>query len=244
MNRDEAVRKVAALLRLAERPGTAGEAAASAAKAQELMDRYNIEAAFALDSGPDESVRDFASIDGGELDSTKRLEVWRAILSRGIASLHGCFTFRAHRGLGASLEIVGKPSDVEQVRYLYGWLSRAIVGLVNDHGRGLGPVWRREFCEGAAGEIVARLNANREATIVRERQERGADAHALALVNRALVRTEDASASKLIAYREHHLRAGGARYARQNGSARDAGRAAARSVNLSGGRQLRLGGGQ
>lgn len=44
-NREDVVRKITALLRLAERGGTKEEAFAAAAKAQDLMRKYEIEQA-------------------------------------------------------------------------------------------------------------------------------------------------------------------------------------------------------
>ena len=252
MTRAEATRKVAALLRLAGRPGTVGEAAAAAGKAAEIMAAYEITHEAALDHGterpePDEATESFADKPEGWLDSRGRYQMWRGLLAREIAGCHGCFTFHGHRGEGATVEIVGAPGAVEHVRYTFAWLSRAVESLVNQHGRGLGPVWRREFCEGAALEIGVRLKAARTAAADHVAAD---NPHALVRVQEAVARIEArAVAVKQFAYMHHRLRSGGARQTYRNESARAAGQQAARGLNLGGargtigGRQLRLGGG-
>lgn len=252
MTREEATRKVAALLRLAGRPGTVGEAAAAAGKAEEIMAAYEITHEAALDHGtdrpePDEAAESFADRAEGWMDSRPRYQMWRGLLAREIAGQHGCFTFHGRRGAGATVEIVGAPSSVEHVRYAFAWLSHAVEALVAQYGRGMGPVWRREFCEGAALEIGVRLKAARVTAADHVAAE---NPHALVRVQAAVARLEQkAVAVKRFAYEHHRLRSGSARQTHHNASAREAGQQAARGINLSGargsigGRQLRLGGG-
>jgi len=238
VDRHEAVRKAAALLRLAARPGTAGEAAAAAAKAQDMLDRWNLtEAAVTLaghDEQQPEAPRDYYDVPEGWLDSTPRAIPWRSILCRALCALHGCYYFQAWRGKGSSLEIVGPPAGVESVRYVYAWLVREVDRLTDQHGAGLGRVWRREFAEGAAHEIGRRLKEQRAETAREVRAEYVANPCALVRVDSALARIgQDAEASRMLATRVHNLRTrAGSSNRQHNGTAREAGRQAGARVNL------------
>jgi hypothetical protein len=140
--------------------------------------------------------------------------------------------------MGRSIEIVGRPSQVETVRYLYGWLAGEVSRLVDSHGRGLGVVWRREFCEGAAQELGERLKEQRRATVAAYRAEATPQPGALVLVERAIAKI-DAEAGSVAAWAKakHRLvtNSGGG-YRQHNGTARQAGRDAARGVSLGGAR--------
>ena len=240
MTRDEAIRKATALLRLAARPGTAGEAAAAAGLAQDMLDRWNLTRdALNLDGAPepraeDEPLTDFAAAEAGYLDTTKRLQVWRWMLANKLARLHGCYLWHGRRGDGCSLEIVGRPSQVETVRYLFAWLARETQRLTDQYGRGLGATWRREFSEGCAREIGARMEAQHAATVQAVRQESAPNPCALVCVNRAVARLDDDRASaRTLATATYRLRSSSTSSSRTyNGTARDAGRRAAGSVNL------------
>lgn len=251
MEREEIVRKVAALLRLAERGGTAGEAGAAAAKAQELMDAYGVSRAVAEDAGaaaPAEDFVDFSQRAGGSVDGPA-MHTWSASLLRGIARLHGCHAWRRSASPRTyTLEIAGMPSDVERVRYTYGALKRAVEGLVERHGRGMGYAWRREFGEGAAAEIVTMLQSQRQASIDAERARYAGNSTALVRVDKALVRTPDADKAQALATANLRARGGrwvsGASYRRYDPSAREQGRAAARTLDVSGRTRGALGSGK
>lgn len=239
MTHDEVIRKAAALLRLAARPGTAGEAAAAAGLAQNLLDRWNLTRdALNLDGSPepvaeDETLTDFNTVDAGYLDTTKRLQVWRWMLANKLSRLRGCYLWHGRRGAGCSFEIVGRPSNVEAVRYLFAWLARETQRLTDQHGRGLGATWRREFAEGCAKEIGARMEAQ-HADTVRAVQQEAPNPHALVCVNRAVARLEDdRTSARELATTAYRLRSSSTSSSRTyNGSAREAGRRAAGSVNL------------
>jgi hypothetical protein len=209
------------------------------AAAQRIMAEHSIQAeALNLDGAPEEPTEELRDYYGDPLDAmSARMEPWRWSLAHSIASASGCFCFTSRKyhsdGLSRTIEIVGRPSAVETVRYLYGWIARELVRLVEEHGRGAGRVWRREFLEGGAQEIGRRL---------REANQAAADsARAAASTSTALVRVETAIIrvqshaleAKAFAYRAHGLRSGrGGGYRQHNGSAREAGAAAARGISL------------
>jgi hypothetical protein len=204
-----------------------------------MLDRWNLTRdALNLDGAPepraeDEPLTDFAATDAGYLDTTKRLQVWRWMLANKLARLHGCYLWHGRRGDGCSLEIVGRPSNVEAVRYLFAWLARETQRLTDQYGRGLGATWRREFAEGCAREIGARMEAQHAAT-VRAVQHEAPNPHALVCVNRAVARLEDdRQGARTLATAAYRLRSSSTGQRTYNGSAREAGRRAAGSVNLS-----------
>lgn len=238
MDRTEALRKVAALLRLAARGGTVDEAATAAARAQDLMDRYELtrDVVAELDGQPreqDEPITDFYGVAEGYLDTTKTTVHWRWSLAHAIAKLYGCYIWQSRRGKGKSTEVVGRPGSVESVRYLFSWLALEIEQLVQHYGRGMGLVWRREFCEGAAHAIAQRLKQQRADTVQAMRVEYTNNPHALALVEQSLVRLQETEQSRQLAQAKYRLRSGRSRaYTQTNYTAREAGAEAARSINL------------
>lgn len=242
MSRSDVLRKIAALLRLAERGGTTEESMAAAGKAQELMDRYQIDRATAeLDgkpSEPDEPIESFYGRPDGHLDQSKRIDPWRMSLAGALARSNGCFIFTSTKVAGRTIEIVGRPSNVETVRYMYGWFVNEVNRLVDRDGRGLGAVWRREDREGAVQELGARLKAARQDAVAAAVSD-AKSGTALVLVRAAVAQVErQTQDARELGYRLHGLvsRRGGSGNRQYNGSAREAGREAARSVNIGGSR--------
>lgn len=245
MTHDEALEKVRKLLRLAKSDNP-NEAATAAAHAQAIMDRHGIEQA-ALDmatNAPDEPIRDFAQMPEGSLTDVG-VTRWHTTLALYVAKHNLCGVYVSGSRGRKTLEIYGRASDVETVRYMYAWLRTEIQRLVDSHGRGMGVVWRRNFGLGAAETLNERLKEQREKTIQAMREEMPKDNPAALLVlNQAIVKVEE---------RRHELR----RFAsetlrlvriagpqgRDDRSARDAGRQAGHSINL-GGRMRQIGGGR
>ena len=256
MSRSDAVRKITALLRLAERGGTSEEAASAAAMAQALMDKYEIEsAALALDGAPEEpeeSPMDSGDTPGGSLEQSGRLERWRVALARALVNVNGCFLYTSRRNGKKTIEIVGRPSQAETVRYLYGWLTKEVERLRESHGKGLGPVWRREFSEGVVDTLRERLKGQRAKTLD-EMRAAATTSTALVRINSAVAKVETYGREAMIYARsKHSFRSGGGSYGGQrNDSARGAGRAAGHGVPLGGnarrvgqGQQRQIGGGK
>jgi len=245
MTREEAIGKVAALLRLAERGGTVAEAATAAAHAQAIMDRWELTHDAVnghTDEQPEteEPIMGFGSAPDGQLDASLKQPRWMVQLAGGIARLNGCFIYLSSRWEPKksrhfrSVEVVGRPSQVETVRYMYAWLKREIQKLQNIHGRGMTYSWRREFNIGAVIEILRRLEEQRRQTVQEVRAEYVNNPNALVRIDRSLARIQDSSLARAWAY--EHFRFGKSRGGpggQYHGSAREAGAAAAKSINLS-----------
>lgn len=159
-NRDAILRRIRSLLRLARnKAATPSEAGNAAARAQELMDRYQL-TADALEDVSGERPIDSGETGGPPLASERG--VWMQVLAANLAKLHGCYVYLSNRGRGRytrrakTIEIIGRPSDVRLVRELYRFLVREIDGLVV-RKLGAGSVFESGFRAGAAETICVRL---------------------------------------------------------------------------------------
>lgn len=122
--------KVKKLLRLAAGNANVNEAAAAAAKAQELVDRYKLELG-ELDGEIEE-------ITSGEesLFESGRTVKWKSLLALRLAHANGChvWTIQPSQDLRRSgykqkVKVVGKPSNIQILRYLFGTLVRELERL-------------------------------------------------------------------------------------------------------------------
>lgn len=158
----EKIRKLLAL----SKSSNANEAAAAAAAAQRLMAEHQIaEAELEVGDGPRESACKSADpIDAfGEQAPT-----WKGVLCQGLADLLGCEVWlewvkKPGGGLGRLMQVVGRPSDVASLRYLYAWLVSEIERLTQKHAKGKGRTYANSYRLGAVhGCLDAMQTANRE----------------------------------------------------------------------------------
>lgn len=240
MTHDDALRKVAALLRLAERAGTQAEAETAAAHAESLMTRFEISRDAILDGEPQAPAENwelFNTRPDGHLDTGARLAVWKIVLASRLARLHACIAFTAHRTFSdrsqRTVEIVGRPSQVETVRYLYALLSRMIDQLATHHSRGMGLNWRSNFARGAAEGVCERMKEAREQEARAIQAEQAHNPLALVRVNSALLKLENERHEvRAYAYRACGLGRASLRGGPRNESAREAGRREGRNLSI------------
>lgn len=188
MTHDEALKKVAKLLRLAE-SDNANEAALAAAMAQRLMDRHQLRADDLngpdLGEEPDEPIREFeAPLDG---EGAKRITTWRVRLAVAIAQRNRCRVFlRSH-----ATRLVGRPSDAETVRYLFAYLSREVDRLAKRDAKGNGFAWTNNYRLGVVETIDTKLKEQEKTTRAEVRQEAAAtSSSALVRVDRSIERMD------------------------------------------------------
>lgn len=185
--------KVRKLLRLAERTTNEGEAAAAAAAAQKLIERHKLDIA-AIDLGeaheaPVEAP-ERAVLDGAE--GRKNKCAWRGSLASGVARANACRVYWT----GPRLQIVGAPSDVATVRYLYAYLTREIDRLAETKSGG--KAWLHAWRMGAVATVSQRLReareeARREARA--EAQASGGGGAAIVRINAGIARIERAESA-------------------------------------------------
>lgn len=163
MERDEVISKIQKLLRLAE-SSNVHEAASAAAKAQELMDRFEIEAASLSTASAPANNEPVETVD---FDSSGRLENWRGSLLATLCSTNGCKAYktRLYDGGGKEtvLRVIGRKTDSQTVRYMYQALVQVVEGLAMGQ-RGNGRQFIASFKSGAAAAICERIRASKEAT--------------------------------------------------------------------------------
>jgi hypothetical protein len=237
MTLDEAIAKATKLIRLSQ-SSNPHEAALAAQRAQEILTRYEIDrASLSLDGGeaaaePDEPIEDFtrkgAPLDDNDGKAT--LPFWKGHLASTIAKANQARVYQIQAQIG----IIGRPSDVEKVRYLYAMLVRETDRLAEEHGKGCGRTWRNQFRLGVVDAIAAKLAEAREKVAA---EMRGASTGtALVRVNQAieLVRRKDLAVDAWIRS-NLRLRTTTRRF-KGNEAAREAGREAGKAINISGAR--------
>lgn len=235
MTYEEAISKAAKLLRLAT-SSNPHEAALAASRAQEIIDRFHLEPA-SLDltgdtqAKPDEPIKDFGS---DPLDGAHATWKWRFLST--LLRMNGC---KAYKNVGR-YAIVGRPSDVQVVRYLYSWLCREIDRLTGKHCAGNGRTYCNNFRIGAAETISERLCAQQKVTrqaVVREIETGSLPLEhkkmALMRVNTAIAAV-DKKLEEVETWTRANLKLGKAQAGRvtYDGSARAAGRQAGYSVRM------------
>ena len=196
MTYDDAMRKVRALLNLADknRGATPEEAANAAAKAQAIMDKFGIDTndidydqnAAAADA---EEIRNFGYED--PLDTAKYgnyEESWSVRLAN-IISQHNqcCIGYRRQQDKSSIIRIIGRPSDVQTARYLYAFFKSQIKDLQSKLCRGNSSAYKGQFCNGCIDTLAARLAKSREETFA---EQRANNPLALVRVNGAIARIE------------------------------------------------------
>lgn len=161
----EKIRKLLAL----SKSDNANEAAVAAAAAQRLMTEHQIAEAELGGSADDERAQ-------REIDplftGSSEMPMWLNILSFNLAQLNGCITWIGRDANRRKvITIVGRPSDVASVRYLFAWLRLEIDRLTRRHAHGKGRTYATSYRKGCVSGVVA---AMRETTKVARQQASGA----------------------------------------------------------------------
>lgn len=182
MTREDVIKRIQKLLRLGESPSE-HEAAAAIAKAQALMETHRIEEAM-LDTESDEANEEVREWE--EPINAQRC-YWRGSLAVVLCKANGCFVWRKH---GTGDVIVGKASNVQTVRYLFGYCVREIDRLARAKGKGNGRTWTNNYRIGCVQGISAAIEVER--TRVREEIRRTYAETQKVPNHRALVKVENA----------------------------------------------------
>lgn len=230
MNHTEALEKVKKLLRLAQSTNQ-HEAALAASRAQEIIDRYKIEK-FALEyeeiEKPDEPIKDFG-VD--PIDNTTA--TWKYRLAHVLAQVNQCKVYAdINEKRDRTLNLIGRPSDVATVRYLYSWLAREVDRLADKHCLGCGRTYYNNFRNGCVDTIGERLKEQRKQTAAAVKAE-APNPHALMVIESALANQEKHMA-EVQRWAQTHMRLQTSTRSagRSDMSARLAGRQAGHSINL------------
>jgi hypothetical protein len=228
MTEPNILERVRRLLALAE-SSNVHEAAAAAAKAQELITKHRIDLAdLDVEGGIEEPVLT------EDVEVVHGRKPWRELLLGALARANGCESYNSrNRQTGrVRLLVIGPASGASVVRYMHAYLTREVERLniigakqartelraVGLDPRGITGRWHNSFKLGAVVELRRRLLEASTRTMA------GASGTALARIEKADARVAEAFAA---------LKLGKARKAVcRHSAAFDAGRDAGASINL------------
>lgn len=158
------IERVRRLLALAE-SSNVHEAAAAAAKAQELMSRHQLDmAALEVESGAEDEP--ILQEELARFRGTVRAP-WRGVLAEALASANGCDVYSGRRTdadgrIFVVYKIVGLASSAGAVRYLFAFLAREVDRLAvleaKRRNAPRGRAWLNSFRLGAACELRTRIS--------------------------------------------------------------------------------------
>lgn len=192
MTLDEAINKARKLLNLADSDNP-NEAAAAAAQAQKILDKYEITQTMVEQSGEEEpDDEDIAVFRDSPLhEATKfNLDKWRIRLADVISEANMCqvlLNTNSNRNV-KQIIIVGRPSDAEKVRYIFQWMFEETERLCKRDGRGKGRTWRNNYRHGVVDTITKKLRQVREEAIAELKEANSSTA--LIKVDNALKKME------------------------------------------------------
>lgn len=162
----EKIRKLLAL----SKSDNANEAAVAAAAAQRLMTEHQIAEAELGSTAADERAQ--REVDPLFTTNGSTMPAWLDVLSLGICKANGVYSFiDGVRGKPRRLVLIGRPSDVASVRYLFAWLRLEIERLTKRNVAGKG---RTAVASYRMGCVVGVLSAMRETTKAARQQATGA----------------------------------------------------------------------
>jgi hypothetical protein len=240
--REKILDRIRKLLELSKDPDNENEAAAAAGAAQKLMEKHRIEEAM-LDRTPADEPIENERLDG---KWRGRGTTWKQRLAGALAKTNQCRIYFS----GGATRLVGRPSDMATVRYMYEYLIRELTGLgkkwgkqfEDEYGEAPGRTPHNSFKIGAVNTISNRLyQAQKEARRHEQELAESADrvrgmSTALVRVNSAIAKIDERKAEVDTWVKKNlKLRTGRRKSFNIDGLAYGAGQNAGANVNLDGG---------
>lgn len=245
MTYQEALDKAMKLLRLSKSPVPA-EAALAASKAQEIIDRYKLDVTgidYDAQTAKEDSepVKDFGYGDPLDDMAESYKVIWGLRLASVVARANQTRIIyldkrNETRRIGRTIKIVGRPSDVSTVRYLYSFFKLQIEQMAKEQCAGNSGAYVNQFCIGVIDTISAKLAAQKQQTFAEKRQEVSANPGALVRVNAAIARM-DKKAADVDAFIKANMTLGRGRTRTVNGAhltGRRAGQIAGQNIQFTG----------
>jgi len=196
---EKIIDKIRKLLRLSENNPDIEEAKSAAAKAQELIARYNVQQAF-LKLEQDDATG--VNIEDTYIHQSGRVATWIRVIAYTLSEANNCAMYYTQ---GEGINCVGEPDDIALTRVILDYLisevknlcKRAVAkrnaDLVYDYGYGMdksqGRVYANNFKLGAANSLNERIKA----TIKKVEEETAAHPqgqYALTIISNKLVRSK------------------------------------------------------
>ena len=196
MNLNEAIRKASKLLKLAQSPN-AEEAASAAAKAQEIIDKYrldidDIDFDANTKAEDNEEVKDFGYEDPLDTPGVKDFSVEMLQLAKTV-SYHNqtkVFFIKGASTYELQFKIIGRPTDVQTTRYLYGFFKQQILEMVKRICKGNSHTYKWQFLKGVVATIGNKLEDQHEKTVNEAKTSHAGNPLALAKVDKAVARLD------------------------------------------------------
>lgn len=197
MTHQESLRKVQGCLKLAARAGTPEESAAAASAAQRIIDNYKLDVS-AIDYDAQESERETEEIkdfrnDPLDIPAGGYSTRWGGLLASSLAKANQCkivFGFKTKNG-ARPINIFGRPSDVQTVRYLYSYFKAEVIRISELFTKGNSSAYVNQFRHGVVDAIREHLTKSQQETFATKRSE--VNGLALVKVDNALARIEKRS---------------------------------------------------
>lgn len=163
--RESIVDRIRKLRVLANDPNSLEEATTAAKLVEQLIQKYQVdEAELIFQEGETETPK----LDDEPVETFgKRQNVWKNVLSLQLAKLYNCTTVFQRKSGSLGLYIIGRPSDIEIVKYNYAYLSLQITRLAeklqpDNLFRGAAKGWRNSFYLGAVDSILATMEQEKQ----------------------------------------------------------------------------------
>lgn len=169
MSDERVLDKLSKLLELANR-GDEHEAANAAARAAELMAKYEITEADIRARSSDAPSVEQGRIDAEDGARMSRIEKWHKLLFSAIAEACGARGFFHHQGKYATFHIIGPAGSVATASYMYASLERQINRISRQAQREHGEpsnAWRRSHAIGCVARVAERMRDARR-VVMRE----------------------------------------------------------------------------
>jgi ribosomal protein L29 len=190
MKHEEALRKAISCLKLAQ-SANQHEAALAAAKAQDIMTRYNLslDDMEYSDKPKQEPIQDFGHTD--PLHEVCQVDTrWTLSLSYCIARMNSCRTYFHTKASGSCMvKIIGRASDVQTVRYIFAWLEREVRRITKQECQGHTRKYQVDFRTGVVDTIIRKLK-EQQATTFKAAQAETTNSMALMRVQKSIARIE------------------------------------------------------
>ncbi len=163
MNESSIIRKIQGLLKIAERSTFPDEAASALSKAQALMLEHKIEAD-SMGETDNEQVKSFN--EPLNADHGKMLASWKMRLAMVLTKNNGCYCYTS----GGRIVLVGKPSNADRVRWLFGHCVKSTDKLTKLHCQGEGRTYANNFRLGCIDAIATSIETEK-ANLIKKLQD-------------------------------------------------------------------------
>jgi len=192
MTYDEALRKAINCLKLSQSPNQ-HEAALAASKAQEIIDRYRISIED-INQGNEARGNDEPIVDFGEKEPLQDVcgvdTRWTLSLAVSISRQNACRIYYTTKITSSStIKIVGRTSDVQTVRYIFGWLEKEVRRITRQECSGYPRKYQAEFRMGVVDTIRRKLEEQKQETY-KNVQNEAVNPMALVRVQQSIARME------------------------------------------------------